>query len=169
MLLSKWKYGIIVNIAAYCKRFQVITNYVKSIIKDDKSVLRTKKIFIKAHYQHSKCCIQNVTIKPYQLIVNILINFLMTFGLINSSQWLTLNNLVFFFAVSHSWLWDSQNAVKKGRSNGRIHLADGEERLAGECMGTLLWSGWINDWNTHVLWSTFCSVCLLTETLSTIV
>ena len=40
--------------------------------------------------------------------------------------------------VTQSWLWGSQTAVKKGRSNGRIHLTKGEERLAGVCMATLL-------------------------------
>ena len=36
--------------------------------------------------------------------------------------------------VTQSCLWGSQTAVKKGRSNGRIHLTKGEERLAGACM-----------------------------------
>ena len=38
--------------------------------------------------------------------------------------------------VIQSCLWSSQTAVKKGRSNNRIHLTEGEERLAGACMGT---------------------------------
>ena len=40
--------------------------------------------------------------------------------------------------VTQSWLWGSETAVKKGRSNGRINLTKGEERLAGVCMATLL-------------------------------
>ena len=43
--------------------------------------------------------------------------------------------------VTQSWLWGSQTAVKKGRSNGRMHLTKGKERLAGAYMGTLLLSG----------------------------
>ena len=43
--------------------------------------------------------------------------------------------------VTQSWLWGSQTAVKKGRSNDRIHLTKREERLPGACMGTLLLSG----------------------------
>ena len=43
--------------------------------------------------------------------------------------------------VTQSWLWGSQTAARKGRSNGRIHLSKVEERLAGECMATLLWVG----------------------------
>ena len=38
--------------------------------------------------------------------------------------------------VIQNCLWGSQTAVKKGRSNNRIHLAKGEERLAGAYMGT---------------------------------
>ena len=38
--------------------------------------------------------------------------------------------------VTQSCLWGSQTAVKKERSNNRIHLTKGEERLAGACMGT---------------------------------
>ena len=38
-------------------------------------------------------------------------------------------------AVTQSCLWGSETAVKKGRSNNRINLTKGEERLAGACMG----------------------------------
>ena len=43
--------------------------------------------------------------------------------------------------VTQNCLWGSQTAVKKGRSNNRIHLTKGEERLAGACMGTKLLAG----------------------------
>ena len=49
-----------------------------------------------------------------------------------------MTEVFYLTAVTQSWPWGSQTAVKKGRSNGRIHLTKGEERLAGVCMGTLL-------------------------------
>ena len=41
----------------------------------------------------------------------------------------------------------TETAVKKGRSNCRIHLTKGEENVTGACMDALLLSGWIIDWS----------------------
>ena len=54
--------------------------------------------------------------------------------------------------VVQSWLWGSQTVVKKGSSNGRINFTKGEERLVGACIGTLMLSGWVNDWNWDIFW-----------------
>ena len=56
MLLSIGTCTISVNIIVYCKRLQ---EYVKSIVKDDKNVLKPETILQKNH-QDSKWCIQNI-------------------------------------------------------------------------------------------------------------
>ena len=63
MLPSRKTCTILVNIILHCKRLQ---DYVKSIIKDDKNVLKNETILQKNH-QDSKSCIQNIS-KPYQLL-----------------------------------------------------------------------------------------------------
>ena len=56
MLLSRCQHTISANIIAQCKKLQ---DNVKSIIKDEKSVLKPKTILQKNH-QDSNCCIQNI-------------------------------------------------------------------------------------------------------------
>ena len=56
MLLSRCPSTISANINVHYKRLQ---KYVKSIIKDKKSVLKPETILQKNH-QDSKCCIQNI-------------------------------------------------------------------------------------------------------------
>ena len=56
MLLSRCPCTISANIIVHCKRLQ---EYVKSIIKDEKIVLKPETILQKNH-QDSKCCIQNL-------------------------------------------------------------------------------------------------------------
>ena len=63
LLLSRGTCTISVNIIVHCKRLQ---EYVKSIVKDDKNMLKPKTILQKNH-QDSKWCIQNIR-KPYQLL-----------------------------------------------------------------------------------------------------
>ena len=46
----------------------------------------------------------------------------------------------FLITVTESWLKGSKTAVKKGRSNFRIHVTKGEENVSGACMGALLLS-----------------------------
>ena len=55
MLLSRGTCTISANIIVHCKRLQ----YVKSIVKDDKNVLKPETNLQKSH-QDSKCCIQNI-------------------------------------------------------------------------------------------------------------
>ena len=88
-------------------------------------------------------------------------NFQITIGLISIAQWVTLNDWGFYLiAVTQSCLWGSETAVKKGRSDCRIHLTKGEEKVTGACMDALLLSGWIIDWNWYILWEEL-RVCLL--------
>ena len=56
MLLSRGTCTISANIIVHCKRLQ---EYVKSIVKDDKNVLKPKTILQKNN-QDSKWCIQNI-------------------------------------------------------------------------------------------------------------
>ena len=56
MLLSRCTCTISANIIAHYYRLQ---EYVKSIIEDEKSLLKSKAILQKNH-QDSKCCIQNI-------------------------------------------------------------------------------------------------------------
>ena len=56
MLLSGGTCTISANIIVHCKRLQ---EYVKSIVKDDKNVLKPKK-FLHKNHQDSKWCIQNI-------------------------------------------------------------------------------------------------------------
>ena len=57
MLLSRHPRTVSANIIVHCKRLQ---EYVKSIIKDEKSVLKPETILQKNH-QGSKYYIQNIT------------------------------------------------------------------------------------------------------------
>lgn len=139
MLLSRCICKISTDIILHCKRVQ---DYVKSIIKGEQNVLKPKATLQKYH-QDSKRCIHNVwTISTTQQGL-VIVNF----------QWITLNDRDFsLINVNQSYLWDSQTAVKKGRSNVRIQLTKVEERLTCACMGTLLFNGWINDLNWYILW-----------------
>ena len=56
MLLSRCPCTISANIIVHCNKLQ---EYVKSIIKDEKSVLKPETILQKNN-QDSKCCIQNI-------------------------------------------------------------------------------------------------------------
>ena len=144
MLLSRGTCTISVNIIVHCKRLQ---EYVKSIVKDDKNVLKPETILQKNH-QDSKWCIQNIIISTAEQGL-VIVNFQITFRLISISQWVTLNDWGFsLITVTQSWLWGSETAVKKGRSNSRIHLTKGEEKGTCACTGALLLSGW----NWYILW-----------------
>ena len=149
MLLSRCICKISTDIILHCKRVQ---DYVKSIIKGEQNVLKPKETLQKYH-QDSKWCIHNVwTISTTQQGL-VIVNFQTTYGLISIDQWITLNDWDFsLINVNQSYLCDSQTAVKKGRSNVRIQLTKVEERLTCECMGTLLFNGWINDLNWYILW-----------------
>ena len=125
-------------------------------------MLKPETILQKDH-QDSKWFIQNVIILTAQQGL-VIVNFQITFRLISIAQWVTLNDWGFsLITVTQSCLWGSETAVKKGRSNCRINLIKGEENVTGACMGALLLSGWIIDWNWHILWWEFLSVCLLIQ------
>ena len=62
MVLSRNTCTISISIIVHCKlivHFNILHEYVKSIIKDQKIVLKPKAILQKSH-QDSKCYIQNV-------------------------------------------------------------------------------------------------------------
>ena len=98
-LLSRGTCTISANIIVHCKRLQ---EYVKSIVKDDKNVLKPETILQKNH-QDSKWCIQNIIISTAQQDL-VIVNFQINFRLISISQWVTLNDWGFsLITVTQSW------------------------------------------------------------------
>lgn len=115
------------------------------------------KIFCaKNHYQDSKCCIQTIIIKLYQLFSKVwwpsnIIYFLMI-------RWLTLKDWVFLLDSDSNLAVGSQTAIKERGFEDRIHLTKGEKRLAAAWVSTKLLSGSINYWNWYILWLKFWRV-----------
>ena len=81
MLLSRGTCAISANIIVNCKRL----HYVKSIVKDDKNVLKPKTILQKSD-QDSKWRIQNIINRINCSAVLVIVNFQITFGLIGIAQ-----------------------------------------------------------------------------------
>ena len=130
-------------------------------------MLKPKRI-LQNNHQDSKWCTQNIIISTAQQGLGI-VNFQITFRLISIAQWVTLNDWGFsLITVTQSWLQGSEIAVKKRRSNCRIHLTKGE---CNWCMHGSIAIEWMNYWLKLIHFMVEIFKCLLvnTERLNTVV